>query len=283
MGRLRRECGSIGRVLILAFAFCIGTVAATDDSQASTFLKNGVKAGDRTGLRLVRPPAAGQKRFVRLPAPGGPAAADRPAAKASQAWFWALTETGAEHASPERWQVALGRLRESRATRGPIYGARMLSRIAEAWREPVREAARRHGISEAVLLAVIAVESAGQLNARSPKGAMGLMQLIPATAARFGVGDAYDAGQNVLGGAAYLDFLLRRFDGDIILALAGYNAGEGAVDKHRGVPPYAETRDYVVRVLDAIVAAGELCGGAPADPRRACELPEPALRLAPPA
>jgi soluble lytic murein transglycosylase-like protein len=99
------------------------------------------------------------------------------------------------------------------------------------------------------------------------------MQLIPATARRFGVADSFDPAQNIEGGAAYLDWLLETFREDPILALAGYNAGEGAVEKHRGVPPYAETRDYVVKVFDALAAARALCA-APADsPRRACGWP----------
>ena len=73
------------------------------------------------------------------------------------------------------------------------------------------------------------------------------MQLIPATARRFGVADAFEPAANIAGGAAYLDWLLHEFGGDVLLALAGYNAGENAVHEHNGVPPYPETRDYVVR------------------------------------
>ena len=85
------------------------------------------------------------------------------------------------------------------------------------------------------------------------------MQLIPATADRFGVTNALDASQNIKGGVAYLDWLLKEFGGDPILALAGYNAGENAVKKHAGVPPYAETRDYVPKVLAAFAVARNLC------------------------
>jgi soluble lytic murein transglycosylase-like protein len=94
--------------------------------------------------------------------------------------------------------------------------------------------------------------------------------LIPATARRFGVADSFDPDQNIGGGAAYLDWLLRNFGEDAILALAGYNAGEGAVEQYKGVPPYSETRDYVVKVFDALAAAEPLCRAAAASPRRAC-------------
>ena len=87
--------------------------------------------------------------------------------------------------------------------------------------------------------------SGGRTNAISSAGASGLMQLMPATAERFGVTDRADPKQNIKGGVAYLDWLLKEFKGDAVLALAGYNAGENAVKKHEGVPPYAETQNYV--------------------------------------
>ena len=87
----------------------------------------------------------------------------------------------------------------------------------------------------------------------------GLMQLIPATAERFGVKDSMDAKSNIRGGVAYLDWLLEEFDGDALLALAGYNAGEGAVKKNGGIPPYSETRAYVPKVIAAWSIARSLC------------------------
>ena len=105
--------------------------------------------------------------------------------------------------------------------------------------------ARQHGVDPLLVKAVILAESAGRRWATSPKGAMGLMQLLPATARRFGVADPFDPAQNVAGGTRYLRWLLDRFGGDVTLALAGYTAGEGAVERHGGVPPYRETRNYV--------------------------------------
>ena len=108
--------------------------------------------------------------------------------------------------------------------------------------------ARQHGVDPLLVKAVILAESAGRRWATRPKGAMGLMQLLPATARRFGVADPFDPAQNVAGGTRYLRWLLDRFGGDVTLALAGYNAGGGAVDLHGGVPPYRETRNYVISV-----------------------------------
>lgn len=117
-----------------------------------------------------------------------------------------------------------------------------------AYADEVRSAAALHGVEEAFVRAVIHAESAFKLNALSNKGAQGLMQLMPDTAARFGVVDPFSARDNIHGGTAYLAWLLKRFDGDFRLAAAGYNAGEGAVDRFGGVPPYDETQVFVERV-----------------------------------
>jgi hypothetical protein len=113
----------------------------------------------------------------------------------------------------------------------------------------VKEVAPRYGIEPRLALALIAVESNFVASARSVKDARGLMQLIPATAARFNVRNAYDARDNVRGGLSYLRWLLAYYRGEVTLAAAAYNAGEGAVDRYRGVPPYPETRAYVKRVM----------------------------------
>jgi TPR repeat protein len=116
----------------------------------------------------------------------------------------------------------------------------------------VRSLAPHYSLDPNLVLAVIEAESGFNSKARSPKNAQGLMQLIPATAARFGVKDVWDPEENVRGGMAYLRWLLDHFEGDVKLALAGYNAGEKAVERHGGIPPYNETRNYVRKIIRRI-------------------------------
>ena len=120
----------------------------------------------------------------------------------------------------------------------PTSGDKELDRL-------IYDVCQRQGVDPKFLHAVIWQESKYKNQARSHAGAQGLMQLIPATAERFGCDDPYDAAANIEAGTKYLKWLLKRFDGNVELALAGYNAGEGAVDKYDGVPPYNETRNYV--------------------------------------
>ncbi len=117
-----------------------------------------------------------------------------------------------------------------------------------AYTTEIAAAAARHGVEEALVRAVIHAESAFNPNAISRAGAQGLMQLIPATASRFGVTEPFTPAQNIDGGTAYLAWLSARFGGDLKRIAAGYNAGEGAVDRYDGVPPYQETQLYVERV-----------------------------------
>jgi len=120
----------------------------------------------------------------------------------------------------------------------------------------VREAAERHRVDPALIRAVIETESNWNSSAVSRKGAVGLMQLIPTTAQRFGVNDLYSPQQNVDAGVKYLKTLLERYNGNLDLALAAYNAGEGAVDRAHGVPSFRETRNYVQRVQSAYFRPG---------------------------
>jgi len=110
-------------------------------------------------------------------------------------------------------------------------------------------AAKREGVDPRLIHAVIHQESGYDPKALSPVGARGVMQLMPDTSKRFNCDDPGDRTCNVGAGTKYLAWLLKRFDGDVKLALAGYNAGEGAVDKYEGIPPYPETQDYVTRIV----------------------------------
>lgn len=116
----------------------------------------------------------------------------------------------------------------------------------------IETVAAEHGLSPSLIKAVALVESGLDARAVSPKGAQGLMQLMPATAAQYGVADAFDPLENLRAGAAHLRSLLDQFDGDLTLALAAYNAGAGAVRRHGGVPAYRETRDYVRKVHESL-------------------------------
>lgn len=127
---------------------------------------------------------------------------------------------------------------------GAIHGERR-----QAFDKIIREAAYRHGVDESLVKAVIRVESDFRARAVSPKGALGLMQLMPATARRHRVQRVFEPRDNVDGGVQHLRYLIRRYKGNLVFALAAYNAGEGAVDKYHGIPPYAETQGYVTRVL----------------------------------
>ncbi len=132
----------------------------------------------------------------------------------------------------------------------PVEAPATIAEISEATgvSELVERLAKQNRIPAELIHSVIRVESNYNPNALSNKGAMGMMQLIPATAKRFGVGNAFNPKQNVEGGVKYLKYLLEMFNGNYPLALAAYNAGEGAVVKYGGIPPYTETRNYVQAV-----------------------------------
>lgn len=144
----------------------------------------------------------------------------------------------------------------------------------------VREAAERHHIDPALIRAVIETESGWNPTAKSSKGALGLMQLIPTTAVRFGVNDAFSPQQNVDAGVRYLKTLLQRYNGNLDLALAAYNAGEGAVDRAHGIPAFRETRDYVQKVQNAYFRPGSgRMEGVWSNPRAIRKEPDPSGRV----
>lgn len=118
------------------------------------------------------------------------------------------------------------------------------------WGQDIKEIAERYGVDPSLVQAVIGVESAFNPWAVSPKGAQGLMQLMPRTAASLGVRDSFNPRDNIEGGVRHLRYLLDRYPGNVPLALAAYNAGEGAVDYYGGLPPYPETQQYVQKVLE---------------------------------
>lgn len=129
--------------------------------------------------------------------------------------------------------------------------------------ELIRKHANRLGVDPDLVHAVVRQESGFNPKAVSPKGAMGLMQLMPGTASLMGVNDPFDTEQNIEGGIKYLQHCLHRFDGDLTKALAAYNAGPQNVEKYDGCPPFAETRDYVTRVMQAYSGQTPLVAGGP--------------------
>ena len=145
----------------------------------------------------------------------------------------------------------------------------------------VHEAANRHNVDPALVRAVIETESNWNPSAVSRKGAIGLMQLMPTTAQRFGVSDFYTPQQNVEAGVKYLKTLLERYDGNLDLALAAYNAGEGAVDWAHGIPRFRETRDYVQKVQNAYYrpGSGRLSSGFALRPRSIRKNEDPSGRI----
>ncbi len=173
------------------------------------------------------------------------------------AWYWQAVSPDLSEAGPHRLERALNQLANGPGVPAPRLQS--LQDIAARHGADILKATVGTRVSPALVLSVIGIESSGRVNAVSPAGARGLMQLMPATATRFGVTDTSDPVQNIRGGVAYLNWLMEEFGGDPVMVLAGYNAGEGAVRKYLGVPPYSETRAYVPKVLAAWTVARGLC------------------------
>nr|WP_254796955.1 lytic transglycosylase domain-containing protein [Sulfitobacter albidus] len=229
--------------------------------------------------KFVKPPKAGTRKKAKVrinrPSFGAPAAVPVPAAQAptvaadpsgaiarpkagAYTWFWNEVSPEAAQSGPGRLEVAMTAL-ASATSKVPAPRLQQMQEIAVQHGVDILRASVGTQVSPALALAVISVESSGRTEVVSSAGAQGLMQLMPATAERFGVTDRTVPEQNISGGIKYLDWLMGEFAGDPILVLAGYNAGEGSVRKHAGVPPFAETRDYVPKVLAAFQVARGLC------------------------
>jgi soluble lytic murein transglycosylase-like protein len=168
-------------------------------------------------------------------------------------WFGRAADQGDRPARMMLRRIGAAPAQQTASCIGPKGQSLLNASIgADAKRSDIERAVRalapEFGLEPELVLAVIQVESGFALTAKSPKGALGLMQLIPATAQRFGVADPLDPLQNLKGGMAYLSWLLDHFEGDLKRALAGYNAGENAVLRYGGVPPYAETRNYLKKI-----------------------------------
>ncbi|MBQ4824097.1 lytic transglycosylase domain-containing protein [Leisingera sp. HS039] len=246
---------------VLALAACAMPLAAVaEEVQPRPF--------PQFEAKRIKPPAPGRGKRITIqiepepepapPAPALKAAADSSAKPAGRyGWFWDKVAFGLEGSGPGRLDDALQALSGAKGPAAPRL--QLMQDIVQERGVQILTESLGTEVSPALVLAVIAVESAGKSDAVSSAGAQGLMQLMPDTAKRFGVSDALEARQNIAGGIQYLDWLMGEFGGDPILVLAGYNAGEGAVRSHQGVPPFAETRDYVPKVLAAYQVARGLC------------------------
>ena len=256
---------------ILAILFLALPVTWASAQEDFTFKR--IKASDRVSGKLITVQIDPVEQARRLAAtawkdpalksseatPPDAAGVPVPAPKSSYAWYWETIPPGLGDSSG-RYDAAMAAL-----SMGPggaqVAAPRMQSMqtLAEIYGKDILVATVGTKVSPALVLAVMGIESAGRKDAVSSAGATGLMQLMPATAERFGVTDSTDPVQNIRGGVAYLDWLMGEFDHDPLMVLAAYNAGEGAVRKNQGVPPYAETRDYVPKVLAAWQVAKGLC------------------------
>jgi soluble lytic murein transglycosylase-like protein len=200
----------------------------------------GPSSPPRTAATLVEPGRDATRAEQAVTVPAEPAASDAPAAAVEAPAPVAVTAApgaapGAAHTDDGEPPLL------------PVGGAF----DPDALRTMAARIARRYGVAETLVQAVIEVESRYDPFAVSPRGAMGLMQLMPKTASRLAVANVFDPVQNVDGGVRYLKELLERYSGQVRLALAAYNAGEDAVERYSGIPPYRETIDYVRRVQRA--------------------------------
>jgi len=172
-------------------------------------------------------------------------------------WFWEEISPSLSASGPGRLDKALRHLQNGKSV--PVARLDTMRSIVEQYNKEILLATIGTKVSPALVLSVISVESSGAAGAVSSAGATGLMQLMPDTAARFGVTDSTNPAENIKGGVAYLDWLMGEFESDPVLVLAAYNSGEGSVRRYEGVPPFAETRGYVPKVLASWAVARNLC------------------------
>lgn len=235
-------------------------------------------------FKRVRPPAPGSDQRITIqiaPAPDPEKAAATQAPVADPAsrqavarqqhdWFWDAVTPALEPPEDGKWIRAVEQAAAPPGDSFNVPDLQLLAQISENYGRDILRESVGSGISPALILSIIAIESAGKPDATSSAGAQGLMQLIPATAERFDVEDSLDPSQNIRGGVAYLSWLMETFWNDPILTLAAYNAGENAVRAHGGVPPFSETRGYVPKVLAAWSVARGLCLTPPDLPSDGC-------------
>ncbi len=244
-------------VALVALGLSCGAVAAQDPPPFKDF-----------SAKRVKPPSSGVKKRITVqidpatPVKAAVSAQDAPASAVPTAarydWFWNDVSPDIADAGPGRLDLAMRALARSESP-VPVPRLQQMQALAKAQGVEILKATIGTEVSPALVLAVMMVESGGKVDATSRAGAQGLMQLMPDTATRFGVTDSFEAAQNIAGGVKYLNWLMGTFDRDPMLVLAGYNAGEGAVRKHQGVPPFSETRDYVPKVLATFQLARGLC------------------------
>ncbi len=227
-------------------------------------------------FHMVKPPAKGatkrilvqidpaaQRARLEAGAQALKAASAKPAiqpALSGLEWYWAGVSPKLADASAGRLGQVLAQLTNAPAGKAvPAPRVQLLRDILRAHGREILTATIGTEVSPALVLAVIGVESSGNRQAVSPAGAQGLMQVMPDTAKRFGVADTSADRDNIKAGVTYLNYLMKEFKGDPVMVLAAYNAGDGAVRKNAGVPPFAETRAYVPKVLAAWRVARNLC------------------------
>lgn len=175
-------------------------------------------------------------------------------------WFWGSIDTTLDASGPGRLLDALELIATDQG-RASLPSPRLqdLQDIAQRYGKEILLATVGTDVSPAFALSVIYTESSGNPAAISSAGAAGLMQLMPVTAERFNVADVMAPAENIRGGVQFLDVLMKEYNGDPVMVLAAYNAGQGAVRDHAGVPPYPETRNYVPKVLNTFALAKGLC------------------------